>query len=174
MLRIIDLLYPPISDTINVHVLAANTAESDTIPAGARWVIIQTTAQAFWRFGATATVPAGDIVDGSGPEILAPTNPAFRQLISAQTKGYVATGSTLLTVNSLEGMTIGNSIVVKGAGAAGVDLTTTISAINTTTSVITLGAAASTTVADAAVTSAPTTISLICSAIATITLSYYK
>lgn len=173
MIRYNDFPVRPVSDTINAHVLAAATAESDTIPVGAEFVVIRTTGPAFYRVGATATVPA-DTTNGSAAEYVDVSCPAHVALYNATTRGTVDASSTALLVNSTDGLTIGNSIVVAGAGAAGVNHSTTISAINQTTKVVTLAVAAVTGVVDVAVTSTPTTISLIAAGTPTVTLSYYR
>jgi hypothetical protein len=69
-----------------------------------------------------------------------------------RTTGTVASGSTSLTVASATGYVNGDSITIAGAGFAGQDLTTTVSNVAGTT--ITLAAAASTSVTNAAVTNA--------------------
>jgi hypothetical protein len=165
----------PVSDTINAHVLAASTAESDTIPAGAKYVVIKTTGPAFFRVGATASIPA-DTTDGSAAEYIDVSSPTTVLLPSAQTNtdGTVPASTTALKVQSLDGFTKNNSITIVGAGTAGADHTTTISAINATTRVITLASGTVTAVTNALVSSIPTTISLIAAATPTVTLSYYK
>lgn len=173
MIRYTDFPVRPNSDTINAHVLAAATAEPDTIPTGAKFVVIKSTGPAFFRVGATATIPA-DTTDGSAAEYVDIACPAHVAIYNSVTRGKVDASSTALTVDSTDGLTIGNAIVVAGAGAAGANHTTTISAINQSTKVVTLGAAAVTSVVDKAVTSTPTTISLIASGTPTVTLSYYR
>lgn len=173
MIKYIDYPMWPMSDTVNAHLLAASTAESDTIPTTANYVIMTSSLIAYFRFGATATIPA-DTTDGSASETLPAGIPVIRAIPKPRTNGWITTGTAALTVDSAEGLTIGNSITVVGAGAAGVDLTTTISAINQTTKVVTLGASASTTVAGAVVTSIATTISFIAAGTPIVTLSYYK
>ena len=65
------------------------------------------------------------------------------------TTGTISSGSTALTVSSATGLAVGDGIVVWGAGASAAALTTTISALAGVS--ITLGAAASTTVASSPV-----------------------
>lgn len=65
------------------RVLAASTAESFSIPAGAKFVSFACTVTNFWATfdGTTAAVPAADITNGSAPEL----NPGMRQLTEGQT-----------------------------------------------------------------------------------------
>lgn len=69
--------------------------------------------------------------------------------VNVSTTGSVSSGSASLTVTSALEMAVGDDITVAGAGAAGANLETTISAIAGT--VVTLGANASTTVSGASV-----------------------
>lgn len=173
MLRYTDFPVRPVSDTVNAHVLAAATPEADTIPTGAKFVVIKTTGPAFFRVGATAAVPA-DTTNGSSSELIDVAIPTVLAFYNATTRGFVTAGSAALTVLSTDGLTVGNGIIVAGAGTAGADHSTTISAIDQTTKIVTLGAAAVTTVVDATVTSTPTTISLVSAGTPTVTLSYYR
>ncbi len=163
----------PVSDTINAHLLAASTHEEDTVPTGARYVLLTASTIAYYNFVTTATIP-GDTTDGTASDTLPPGIPILRMIPNFTTTGYVTAGTTALVVNSTDGFTKGATITVKGAGAAGVDLSTTISSINQSTKTITLGASASTTVVDAQVIFAPTTISLIAAGTPVVTLAYYK
>jgi hypothetical protein len=64
---------PPVSDTINTRVLAANTVEVATIPAGAKFVSFSADGDFWAKFGTgsgvTAAVPSADITDGTSPEL---------------------------------------------------------------------------------------------------------
>lgn len=58
----------PLSDMRDVRVLAANTAETHTIPTGAKVVILTPLKDHLYvKNGVTPTVPAVDVTDGSGP-----------------------------------------------------------------------------------------------------------
>jgi hypothetical protein len=174
MLKLTDFpLARPQSDTVNAHVLSASTAETDTFPAGAKYVLIKTTGPAFWRIGATASIPA-DTTDGTSSEYVDVASPALVAIYNVVTQGAVTAGSTALVVSSLDGFTKGTTIVVKGADTAGADLTTTISSMTATTNTITLAAPAVVSVVSTLVTYTPTTISLIAAATPTVTLSYYR
>lgn len=63
------------SDTVNAVVLGtASTAESDTVPTGAAYVIFSATNDFYAKYGAspTAAVPSTEVTDGSG-SVLNPT-----------------------------------------------------------------------------------------------------
>lgn len=173
MLKLTDYIVPPVSDTVNAHLLSASTPESDTIPTGAKYVIMTASTIAYFRVGATAGVP-GDTTDGTASDTLPPGIPVARALYNAQTLGTINSGTATLTVDSLDGLTPGITVVVAGADTAGANLSTTISSINYTTRVVTLGANANTTVAGAKVTYTPTTISLVSAGTPIVTLAYYR
>jgi hypothetical protein len=167
-------ILPP-SDYVLARSLAANTAENVVIPSGAHYVLISSSAATYVRFGGagiTATVP-GDVTDGSASELL-PNNNALRAIVGARTIGSVSSGSTQLSVLALDGFTIGDSITVKGAGAAGGDLTVTISAINVGSNILTLSGTASTTVQDAVVIESVAEISAISAGTPVVTFAFYK
>jgi len=63
------IMYSPY---IDARVLAANTAESHTIPTGAKVVVFSADQNFYARFGATAAIPAADVTDGTSP-MLNPT-----------------------------------------------------------------------------------------------------
>lgn len=62
----------PIPQSVMTRVIAANTAETITPPAGSRYVIFSANVDIFVNCFATATVPAADVTDGTGSEL----NPA--------------------------------------------------------------------------------------------------
>lgn len=164
-----------ISDTINSKSLAAATPKTDTIPTAARFVLITATSTTYFRIwgGGTLAVPA-DVTDGSSPELVPSAIPSMRVIIGANTIGSMASGSAALTVDATDGLTINDTITVKGAGAAGVDLTTTITAVNTTTSVVTLLAAASTTVSRVSVVEDVSKLTVVSPTTAVVVIAYFK
>lgn len=164
-----------ISDTVNAKVLAASTPKTDSVPVGARFVLITATATTFFRNwgGGTLTVP-GDVTDGSAPELVPSAVPSMRALVGAQTFGTIAAGSANLTVDSTDGITINDTITVKGAAAAGADLTTTINSVNTSTRVVVLAVAATTAVNSAVITEDISKITVISPTTANVTLAYFK
>lgn len=164
-----------ISDTVNSKSLAAAVPKTDNIPTGARFVLITATGTTYFRVwgGGTLAVP-GDVADGSSPELVPSAVPSMRALIPASTFGSITATSTALIVASTDGITINDTITIKGAGAAGIDLTTTVTAVNTGTSTVTLLAAASTTVASAAITEDITKLTVISPTTTVVTLAYFR
>lgn len=65
-----------IPSSVMARVLAASTAESITVPAGARWVVFSCTASFYVNCYTTATVPAADVTDGTASEL----NPSAYEL----------------------------------------------------------------------------------------------
>src|SRR3954466_15419958 len=63
----------PVPSSVMIRFLGtASTAESITVPTGARRVIFGYTSNTFVNCYTTATVPSGDVTDGTGSEL----NPA--------------------------------------------------------------------------------------------------
>lgn len=62
----------PAPSYIDARVLAANTVESHTMPANARFVLFSSTCNFYVNPNGTAAVPAADVTDGTGSEL----NPA--------------------------------------------------------------------------------------------------
>ena len=71
---------------IDIRVLATDTAESHTVPTGARYVLFSATADFWVKFDGAAIVPAADVTDGSGPVL----NPSLRALDGATAIGLKA------------------------------------------------------------------------------------
>ena len=78
--------------SINALQLAANTAESFTIPSGAKFVIFNSTEDFYARYDTTATVPA-DTTDGTASEL----NPTIRTLDSRDTISVISESSCKIT-----------------------------------------------------------------------------
>ena len=58
---------PNASRYVTQYTLVANTATTITVPTGANWILLAPTANLWVNFsGGTATVPVGDIHQGSG------------------------------------------------------------------------------------------------------------
>jgi hypothetical protein len=80
------------SDHINCHLLAANTAESDTVPADATRVMFTVVPSGtdFWAkisdAGTAAAINAGDVTNGSASE----PNPAIRTVVPGQTISMIS------------------------------------------------------------------------------------
>lgn len=80
---------------IDARVLAANVNETITIPAGANAVIFSATCASFYaKIGATATVPAGDVTDGTASEL----NPASWFTGAATQIGIIAPATCTVTL----------------------------------------------------------------------------
>lgn len=79
---------------IYTNVLAANTAESITIPTGAKFFIINATADLWVNVGGTGTVPAGDTTNDTGSEL----NPTIRYLGSDTTIGIISESACKVSV----------------------------------------------------------------------------
>ncbi len=74
------------SSHIDYRVLAANVAESHVVPARAKYVLFSADADFYAKLGGAATVPAADILDGSGPMM----NPTLRSLDGSTTIGLIS------------------------------------------------------------------------------------
>lgn len=75
--------------------LAASTAESITVPSGARFALFSATGDFYANYTTTATVP-GDtaITDATASEL----NPAMRFISGVTTISVIATAAAVLTV----------------------------------------------------------------------------
>lgn len=76
------------SNSVYANVLAANTAEKVTVPAGAKYVNLSGTANFYVLFGAdpTAAIPATEVADGSASML----NPGLRALDGAAKIGLIS------------------------------------------------------------------------------------
>ena len=87
------------SDFIDARVLAANTAESHTIPTGAKFVRIASDVAVYVKFGGTAAVPAADVTDGSASELLTASMPPMLFSIGSSTAiGLISTATAKVTL----------------------------------------------------------------------------
>lgn len=75
---------------VDAKSLAANTAETFTVPNGARYVLFAGTADFYVNYSDTATVP-GDTADGSASEL----NPAMRYIGNMEDQSAVASISVI-------------------------------------------------------------------------------
>jgi hypothetical protein len=82
----------PAITAVNARLLAAATAETMTIPAGAKFVIIKATSDVFVQYNGTATVP-GDTTDGTSAEL----NPGPRSLDGVTSISVIASGTPIVT-----------------------------------------------------------------------------
>lgn len=82
------------SDYIDHRVLAANTAEVHTVPAGARYVLMSGSENFYARMNAAAAVPVADVADGTGSMI----NPGLRSLAGVTTIGLIAAAECIVSL----------------------------------------------------------------------------
>jgi hypothetical protein len=75
---------------VDIRVLAANTAESHTVPAGAKFVLITVTGNTFINIGGTAAVAAADVTNGSASLLMVNTAPRLFALNGAAAIGVIA------------------------------------------------------------------------------------
>lgn len=84
----------PQSDTINARVLAAGVAEVETVPTGAKCVLLSGTGDFYARHNTAAAVPAADVTDGSASEL----NPSAHIVEAADTIGIIAPANCVVTL----------------------------------------------------------------------------
>lgn len=85
---------------VSARQLAANTAESITVPTGAAFVRLVGTGDFFYSFSGTAAVP-GDVDDGSACELIkAQGDPEWRKVPNGATTLSVVAASTPIVTAS--------------------------------------------------------------------------
>jgi len=83
------------SDSRHALVLAATTAESITVPTGARIVAFNATNAEYWvDYDTTAVIPAVDVTDGSAAEL----SPKSRYVIGVTSISIIAPAATTVTL----------------------------------------------------------------------------
>ena len=87
-----ELVSRPPSDTVNALALSASSAESMTVPAGAKFVIFSKTADFYAKPNATAAVGV-DTTDGSASEL----NPASWMLDGVSTIGVISAATCIIS-----------------------------------------------------------------------------
>ncbi len=80
---------------IDARVLLANTAETHTVPAGAKFVIFGSDGDFYAKPNGTAAVPANDVTDGTGSEL----NPVIWDLNGVTSIGLVAAAARVVTLS---------------------------------------------------------------------------
>lgn len=81
---------------VDASVLAANVAETRTVPTGARYVIFsQNCAAVYMKLGATAAVPAADVTDGTASEL----NPAAWFITGSTQISMIAPTACTITIS---------------------------------------------------------------------------
>jgi len=86
------------SSSVYANVLAANTAESVTVPDGAKYVNFSATADFYAKFGGAAAVPANEVADGSASVL----NPGLRALDGAASIGLISAEVCIVTMEFFE------------------------------------------------------------------------
>ncbi len=87
------ILTIPFSNYVLTRVLAANTAESFTVPAGAAVVVFSSNGDFYAKVGGTAAVPAADVTDGTGSEL----NPTVRGCTPGSSISVISPYATVVT-----------------------------------------------------------------------------
>lgn len=82
------------SSSVYASVLAANVAESVTVPTGANYVNFSATADFYAKIGGTAAVPATEVADGSASVL----NPGLRALDGATSIGLISAEVCVITM----------------------------------------------------------------------------
>ena len=77
---------------VNSNSLAASTAESQTVPTGAKWVLFSATCNFYANAAATATVP-GDVTNGSASEL----NPSAWYVDGVTTISVISPSACVIT-----------------------------------------------------------------------------
>jgi hypothetical protein len=80
---------------VDARVLAANVAESHTVPTGAKKVLFSATGNIYVKFGGTAAVPAADVTDGTASML----NPVLVEIDYATTIGIIAPADCVCTLS---------------------------------------------------------------------------
>lgn len=75
---------------VDIRVLAANTAESHTVPTGAKYVLITVTGNTFINIGGTAAVAAADVTNGTASLLMVNALPRLFELNGATAIGVIA------------------------------------------------------------------------------------
>ena len=83
------------TDQVDVRVLAASTAETHTIPTGAKTVFFSATDNFYVSAFETATVPSVDVTDGTGSEL----NPLQRSVVGITSISIIAPATTVVTMS---------------------------------------------------------------------------
>lgn len=83
------------ADYVNNYVLAANVAETVTVPSGAQAVSFSANGDFYVNFnGGTAAVPSVDITNGTGSEL----NPSIRYIAGWSSFSIVAPATTVVVL----------------------------------------------------------------------------
>jgi len=89
-----DFFALPQSDWIDSRSLGIATAEVQTVPEGARFVLFASTTDFYAKMNAAAAVPA-DVVNGTASEL----NPTMRKVIGVATIGLISPAASIVTMS---------------------------------------------------------------------------
>lgn len=84
----------PACQWVDVRVLAANVAETHTLPTHANVVNFSATGNFYVNFTTTATVPAADVTDGTGSCL----NPGVRDVSQITSFSIIAPAAIVVTM----------------------------------------------------------------------------
>lgn len=84
----------PAAGYVLSRALAANVAESFTVPAGARFVVFSATGDFYANYATTATVPA-NVTDGTAAEL----NPSVRAIKGVTTISVISAATPTVTAS---------------------------------------------------------------------------
>lgn len=90
----------PAPTTINSRLLGAGSAESVTIPTGAKYVRLACSVTGMYvRYdGSAATVP-GDVTDGTASEFVPPEGEIFREIGGVTVLSVISAGTPVVTAS---------------------------------------------------------------------------
>ncbi len=88
-------LIPPVSKYVDNMVLAADVAETITVPSGVNIAIFNGTVDFYVNFeGSTAIVPTTEIADGTGHEL----NPGARAVDETATYSVISAATCIISI----------------------------------------------------------------------------
>jgi hypothetical protein len=88
------LQLPKLTTWVDARVLAANVAETVTVPTGCDFMVLAGTAVYYVRNGGTAVIPVADVTDGTAPML----SPAARRTVPGETFSIIAPATTIVTM----------------------------------------------------------------------------
>lgn len=88
-------MIPPLALYSDARVLAANTAETVTVPAAAAFAFFSCTEDFYAKRNGTAAVPSADVADGTAAEL----NPTARAVTPGDTISVISESAAILTVS---------------------------------------------------------------------------
>lgn len=80
--------------TVNNYLLVASTNKAVVVPAGCNYAIFAANADIWVEMGSAATIPAGDVTDGTGSEL----NPTIRKVEPGRTIGIISESAAKVSI----------------------------------------------------------------------------